>query len=540
MNQDHSSFGRRQFLQTTALAAATAGLGLYDAAPASAQGAPKRGGNFTFAISAETPHYDAHGSDTFATLHFGAPFYSTLLQFNLADYPKVKGDLATSWDVAADLMTYTFKLTPNVTFHDGSPMTSADVKATYDRMRNPPTGVVSTRQATFIDIDTIETPDPLTVVFKMKNPNPAMLEHFASPWNWIYSAKLLAANPNGPRTMINGTGPFRFGEHVRGSHITGARNDKYHRQGRPYLDGFRGVFMTQPAAMMNALQGGQVMAEFRGISPAERDRLVQVMGDKIRIEESSWTLNLMVVFNTEKKPFDDVRVRRALHLAIDRRAGAQGLARTATLRDPGGLVRPGSPFAMKDADLLKVPGFGRDIAAARAEARKLLREAGVPNLTFVLHNRNLAQPYTPAGIFLVDQWRQIGVNVEHRQSETSPYLAGMSSGNFDVAVDFSNLFMDEPSLALAKYLSFNKAPENRSRAIDAEMDRLYAAQSRERDFQKRFDLIRQFEKRALDQAYQVPLLWWHRIVPTHKTVMGWQMSPSHNLGQDLADVWLNA
>ncbi|MCA0423179.1 MAG: ABC transporter substrate-binding protein [Proteobacteria bacterium] len=392
---------------------------------------------------------------------------------------------------------------------------------------------------TFGDIDTIETPDPLTVVFKMKNPNPAMLEHFASPWNWVYAAKDLAANANAPRTAINGTGPFRLGEHVRGSHITGTRNDKYFRQGRPYLDGFRGVFMTQPAAMMNALQGGQVMAEFRGISPAERDRLVQVMGDRIRIEESSWTLNLMVVFNTEKKPFDDVRVRRALHLAIDRRAGAQGLARTATLRDPGGLVRPGSPFAMKDEDLLKVPGFGRDIAAARAEARKLLREAGVPNLTFVLHNRNLAQPYTPAGIFLVDQWRQIGVNVEHRQSETSPYLAGMSSGNFDVAIDFSNLFMDEPSLALAKYLSFNKAPENRSRAIDAEMDRLYAAQSRERDFQKRFDLIRQFEKRAFDQAYQVPMLWWHRIVPTHKVVMGWQMSPSHNLGQDLADVWLN-
>ncbi|MBN9496122.1 MAG: twin-arginine translocation signal domain-containing protein [Alphaproteobacteria bacterium] len=539
MNQDYLSFGRRQFLQTTALAAATAGLGLYDASPAAAQGAPKRGGNFTFAISAETPHYDAHGSDTFATLHFGAPFYSTLLQFNLADYPKVKGDLAASWDVAADLMTYTFKLTPNVAFHDGTALTSADVKATYDRMRNPPTGVVSTRQATFIDIDTIETPDPLTVVFKMKAPNPAMLEHFASPWNWIYAAKDLAANANAPRTAINGTGPFRFGEHVRGSHITGTRNDKYFRQGRPYLDGFRGVFMTQPAAMMNAMQGGQVLAEFRGISPAERDRLVQVMGDRIRTEESSWTLNLMVVFNTEKKPFDDVRVRRALHLAIDRRAGAQGLARTATLRDPGGLVRPGSPFAMKDEDLLKVPGFGRDIAAARAEARRLLREAGVPNLTFVLHNRNLAQPYTPAGIFLVDQWRQIGVNVEHRQSETSPYLAGMSSGNFDVAIDFSNLFMDEPSLALAKYLSFNKAPENRSRAIDAEMDRLYAAQSRERDFQKRFDLIRQFEKRAFDQAYQVPLLWWHRIVPTHKVVMGWQMSPSHNLGQDLADVWLN-
>ncbi len=538
---DQFQFDRRQFLQTsTALAAATAGLGLFDAAPASAQApAPKRGGTFTFAISAETPHYDGHGSDTFATLHFAAPFYSTLLQFDLADYPKVKADLAESWDIAQDLLTYTFRLVPNATFHDGTPVTSADVKATYERLRAPPTGVISTRQATFEDIGSIETPDPRTVVFKMKAPNPAMIEHFASPWNFIYSAALLARDPNAPRTTVMGSGPFRFGEHVRGSHVTGVRNERYFRDGRPYLDGFRGVFMTQPAAMMNALQGGQVLAEFRGISPAERDRLVQVMGERVRIEESSWTLNLLVVFNTDKKPFDDVRVRRALHMAIDRRAGAQGLARTATLRDAGGLIRPGSPFAIKDEDLSRMPGFGRDIAAARAEARRLLREAGVPNLTFVLHNRNLAQPYTPAGIFVVDQWRQIGVNVEHRQSETSPYLAGMASGNFDVAIDFSNLFMDEPSLSLAKYVSFNRAPENRSRAIDAELDRLYAAQGRERDFQRRYDLIRQFERRALEQAYQVPLLWWHRIVPTHRTVMGWQMSPSHNLGQDLAGVWLN-
>jgi peptide/nickel transport system substrate-binding protein len=291
---------------------------------------------------------------------------------------------------------------------------------------------------------------------------------------------------------------------------------------------------------LNALQGGQVQAEFRGISPAERDRLVQGMGERVRMEESSWTLNLLVAFNTDKKPFDDIRVRRALHLAIDRRAGAQGLSRTATLRDVGGLVRPGSPFAIKDDELMRMPGFGRDIQAARNEARRLLREAGQANLTFTLLNRTIAQPYTPAGIYLVDQWRQIGVNVTHTQQETSPYLAAMSSGNFDVAVDFSNLFMDEPSLALAKYVSFNRAPENRSRAIDAELDRLYAAQSRERDFQRRFDLIRQFERRALEQAYQVPLLWWHRIVPTHRVVMGWRMSPSHNLGQDLADVWLNA
>jgi peptide/nickel transport system substrate-binding protein len=99
--------------------------------------------------------------------------------------------------------------------------------------------------------------------------------------------------------------------------------------------------------------------------------------------------------------------------------------------------------------------------------------------------------------------------------------------------------MDEPSLGLAKYVSFSRAPENRSRANDPELDKLYDAQVRERDPNKRKEMIKAFEKRLFEQAYQQPLLWWYRIVPTHKVVMGWKMSPSHNLGQQLEDVWLN-
>jgi peptide/nickel transport system substrate-binding protein len=500
---------------------------------------PKRGGTLQFAISAETPHYDSHGSDTFATVHFAAPFYATLLKFNLDEYPQVIGDLADSWTVAPDLMSYTFKLHRGVRFHDGQELSSADVKATYDRLRDPPAGVVSSRKATFAEIDTIETPDPLTVVFKMKAVNASMLEHFASPWNAVYSAKDLAADPNRPKTRVNGTGPFIFVEHVKGSHVSGRKNDDYFRKGLPYLDGFKGVFTLQAAAMLNAIQGGQVMAEFRGISPAERDRLIQAMGEKIRIEESSWTVNLLVVFNTERKPFDDVRVRKALVMAIDRWSGSAGLSRISTLRSVGGVVRPGSPLAATPDELARLPGFSRDIKTAREEARKLLADAGVPQLKFQLWNRNLAMPYTPAGIFLVDQWRQIGVEVEHKQSDTSPYIAAMTNGNFDVAVDFSNLFMDDSTLALAKYLSFDKAPQNMSRSKDRELDRIYDEHVRERDPAARKTLVHAFQQRLFEQAYQQPLLWWHRIVPTHKSVMGWKMSPSHVLGQDLAEVWLD-
>ena len=184
--------------------------------------------------------------------------------------------------------------------------------------------------------------------------------------------------------------------------------------------------------------------------------------------------------------------------------------------------------------MVKLPGFSKDIKASREEAKKLLAEAGQSNLKFLLWNRNLAMPYTPAGIFLVDQWRQIGVEVEHKQSDTAPYLATMNAGNHDVAIDFSNLFMDDSSLGLAKYLSFERAPENRSRSKDPELDKLYDEHLRERDPEKRKAMIRAFEKRLFEQAYQQPLLWWHRIVPTHKTVMGWKMSPSHNLG---ARIW---
>jgi peptide/nickel transport system substrate-binding protein len=107
--------------------------------------APKRGGVLNFAVVAEPPNYDCHGSTTFALTHPLAPHYSLLVKFDGKEYPKVVGDLAQSWTVAPDGMSYTFRLKSGVNFHDGTPLTSADVKASYDRIIDPPPGVVSIR-----------------------------------------------------------------------------------------------------------------------------------------------------------------------------------------------------------------------------------------------------------------------------------------------------------------------------------------------------------------------------------------------------------
>ncbi|MGF1608314.1 MAG: ABC transporter substrate-binding protein [Kiloniellales bacterium] len=525
---------KRQLSLIIALAAVVAVV------PATAEAqTPKRGGELKFAVSAEPPNYDCHANTSFAFIHPVRPHYNTLLKFDPANYPAVVGDLAESWDVSDDGLTYSFKLKQNVKFHDGTDFTSEDVKATYERIANPPEGAVSIRRAAYSDIAAIETPDLQTVVFKLSERNASMLTNFASPWDCIYSAAKLKEDPKFPETNILGTGPFRFVEHAAGSHWVGERFADYHVESLPYLDGYRAIFITNTAARVNALQAGEVLAEFRGHSPADRDKLAGALGDKIRIEESPWICSLVVTFNTEKEPFDDARVRRALSLAIDRWQGAEALSKIALVRHVGGVLRPGYELAASEEDLATYPGFGKDITAAREEAKKLLAEAGAQDLKFKFLNRNIPMPYTPVGVFLIDQWRQIGVDVEHEQVETRAYTSNLRGGDYEVGLDFNCDAVDDPNLQLAKYISADRSPINFARFTDRKLDELYDAQKGELDNEKRATILRQFEEHALTEAYTFPTIWWHRTIVTWKELQNWHMSPSHYLNQDLEAVWLD-
>src|SRR3954462_3596457 len=359
------------------------------AAPAVAQ-QPARGGTLIFGInSGDPPTYDCHQSVLFPIIHLLTPHYSNLLKIDTPNYPKIIGDLAESWQVADDAKTYTFKLRANVKFHDGSPFSAEDVRASYERIRNPPQGVVSVRQGLMADIKSIETPDPLTVIFKLKRPNRALIYAFANPFNCVYSAAKLKENPLYPVRNVMGTGPFRMVEHVAGSHWTGERFKDYFKPGLPYLDGFRAAF-TQGPALINALHGGQIMADFRSVTTADRDRLPAALGDKITVHESPWLNVLLVTFNAKKPPFNDPRVRRALSLAIDRWKASEVLPRSSIMRYVGAYLRPDSEFAAHEEDLVKMPGFSKDIEASRAEAKRLLAEARGPHL-----NEKLLHPPTP-------------------------------------------------------------------------------------------------------------------------------------------------
>lgn len=498
---------------------------------------PKRGGTLTYAVLGDPPTTDCHGATSFATMHYVTPHYSLLIQIDPNDTSKVALDLAESWTESPDRLAYTFKLRQGVKFHDGSPLTSADVKASFDRIRQPPQGVVSVRQSVYNRISDITTPDPLIVEFKLKAASPAFLFSIASPFNCIYSAAKLAADPAYPSKEVMGTGPFVFGERVRGAHWTGKRFDDYFLKPRPYLDGFRAV-NTSAAGLASALQSGQVQAEFRTLAPAVRDQLKTALGDKIQFFSKPYDFLIVVAFNTKKPLFDDARIRRALSLAIDRHAGAQALSKVSSLTFVGATQRPESPWAASEAELAQYPGFGKDIAAARGEAKRLLKEAGHESMNLKLVNRNIADPYTSAGIFLVDQWKQIGVTAEHQQVDVAALTNAMRSGAFDAIIDFLGENVDDPSIALARNISADVSTYNPSGFIDREIDQLYAKIDSTFDRAERSKTLRAFETRFLTEAYQVPFLWLNRTVGMSSKVKGFLITPTHFVNQDLGGIWL--
>ena len=508
--------------------------------PAWAQDKPRSGGELIFAVPSEPPSYDAHQEETFGVIHPMAPHYNTLLRVDPLDKTGTKpvGDLAESWTVSKDGLVYTFKLRRGVKFHDGSEMTSKDVKASYDKIIHPPQGVKSSRGTSYQSVEVVEAPDPSTVRFRLKWPESSFLLNLSSPWNWIYKADVLAKDMRWYENNIMGTGPFLFVEHVKGSRWVGKKNPDYWDKGKPYLDGYQAHFITSSSAQVAAVRGERAHIQFRGFSPAERDSLVAALGPKITVQESPWDCVLMVAMHHEKKPFDDKRVRRALSLALDRYEGSKNLSKIAIVKDVAGVQVPGTPYATPPAELEHLAGYGRDIAKSRAEAKRLLREAGVADgFSFTFKNRGTPMPYEPVAIWLIDQWRQIGLNVKQEVIEASAYHPMLKRGDFEVAMDFACGFIVEPDLDLYRFVSTSDA--NYGKHKDKVIDDLYLRQARAVDVEERKKLVRALEKRLIDEEVHVfYTLQWHRIIPHSSKVKGWTVTPSHYLNNQLDTVWL--
>jgi len=524
----------------------TASLGallITAALAAPAEETAKNGGTLNYVIPADAPpSFDAHRETTFATIHSAAPFYSVLIRVdpnNPSSTADFVCDLCTAMPQPSDGgRTYTFKIRDGVKFHDGSPLTAADVAASWEHIIHPPEGVLSPRESHYLMVDAVETPDPATVVFHLKFATSAFLPALADPYSWIYKKETLDKNPRWYEKNILGSGPFKFAGYETGQSIKGERNPDYYHKGLPHLDGFTGIYADKQAVRVDAIRADRAAIEFRGFPPSVRDELARALGDKLTVQTSDWNCGSFIEPNHKRKPFDDARVRRALTLAIDRWHGAPQLAKIANVHTVGGIVFPGSPLAADKEELEDLAGFSPDIDKSRAKARRLLKEAGAEGFSFELLNRNVDQPYKYNATWAIDEWSKIGLHVTQRVVPTGPWFEAMRQGNFDAVLAGNCQSMVNPLLDVQRYLPNYAA--NYGQFDDKQEIALYDKLLRETDFTKQRALMREFEKYVLDtQAHEIFLLWWYRMVPYQSYVKGWKISPSHYLNQDLATVWLD-
>jgi len=526
------------------LAGLWAGLALA-AAPALADETPKRGGTLTYLVPADAPpSFDGHRESTYATVHITAPFYSVLIRINPQNPASTTDfvcDLCTEMPQPTDDgKTYTFKIRQGVKFTDGSPLTAADIAASWQEIVHPPAGKTSARQAFYVMVDKVEAPDPTTVVFKLKFATSAFLPALADPFAYIYSKAKLDADPHFYEKNILGSGPFKFVAYEAGQSMKGERNPDYYHKGLPYLDGFVAILAPKLATRIDAIRADRAAMEFRSEPPSARDQLVKELGDQITVQESDWNCGNLLTYNHKRKPFDDVRVRRALSLAIDQWKGGPALSKIAIVKTVAGIVFPGSPLAATKEELQQLAGFWPDIEKSRIEAKRLLKEAGAENLSFEMLNRDVDQPFKYVGTFVVDEWSKIGLKVTQKVVPTGPWFEGMRTGNFDVTMEANCQSVVNPLLDVGKYLPHTVFTENYGNYEDEQEIALYQKMLHEADPAKQRTLMREFEKYVIDtQAHELPLTFWYRIVPYRSYVKGWKISPSHFVNQDLATIWLD-
>jgi len=531
-----------------ALCAVFAGIavGIGASGPAAAE-TPKHGGILKYVVPAEPPSFDGHIETTFALIHPVRPFYSVLIKVN-PENPSSTTDFVC--DVCVGKVpeptdggkTYTFKIRDDVYFHSGEKMTAQDVLATYQKIIFPPAGEPSARKAFFVMVDSVTAPDDHTVVFKLKYPSGAFIPALAVPFNWIYQKAKLDKDIHWYETHIDGSGAFIFEKREAGAYISGKKDPRYYLKGRPYLDGFQAIFAKKQALRVQAIRGDRAAIEFRGFPPKARDDLVRALGNKITVEESDWNCVLIMTVNHKHKPFDDVRVRRALTLAVDRWGGSKYLSKIAIVKTVGGIAFPGSPLAATKEELQQLAGYWPDLQKSRAEARRLLKEAGVDlNKTYYFNNRAVDQPYKIVGTWLIDQWKQVGLKFEQHVFPTGPFYAELrKKKDYDVSLDFNCQSVVNPLVDVSKFISEDRSGNNYGNYIDRDVDAAFDKMNRTADPAEQRKYMREMEKLTLDtHANAFITLWWYRIIPHRSYVKGWKISPSHYLNQALDNVWLD-
>jgi peptide/nickel transport system substrate-binding protein len=417
--------------------------------------------------------------------------------------------LAERWHTT-DNLNYTFFLKKGVRFHNGRALTAEDVKFVLDRARNPETKHPHARQ--YQDIATIHVGDSHTVTVALKRTNAMFLHNLARQGSVIYPREAVEQQKSQPV----GTGPFVLERWDRGDRIVLKRNPEYHVKGLPKLDRVTFRFIPDANAALAALQAGDIDVMGFGLGPESVEVVRRDPNLQVILGET--TSDVILALNNSKKPYSDVRVRRAITHAVDKAEVVKG-AMFGLGRILGSNIDPLNPYFV---DMSKaVPhDLGR--------AKQLLTEAGYPNGFEAVLKVPPQYPYTVrTGEVLLGQLAKAGVRVKLEQIEWGQWLDRIyKNADYDMTIIGHAEAWDTGNYANPKYYYRYDSPRFQELFREAETTL---------DDKKRRELYAQLQKLMAEDAPVVWLYAYPYMVAAKKGVQGiWKNLPTPSL--DLSEV----
>jgi len=425
------------------------------------------------------------------------------------EHSVIQPDLATSWDIP-DPTTYIFHLRNDVKFHDGRPLTSRDVAFTFQSILDG--SVRTTKVGTFERIQSIETPDAYTVVFKLK-------EVFA-PFLWNLSGGAIGIIPHGSGPDFNrhpiGSGPFAFVQYIQDQELALKRNENYYgrKAAAPIL-----TFKIIPEAVVAALelQKGSVDIELNVLTP-DMDNVLR-SDRNLRVMQAEGTNYQYIAFNLTDPIFRDLRVRQAIAYAVDRDAiikylrRGEGRVATGVLDEKNWAYEPNVKTYSHDPDL----------------AKQLLKEAGQEHLSVEFRTTNEIDSRLLASV-LQEQLRDAGITMEIRSNESATFFADILAGNFQMYSarwvggtddpDFFNLVFH------SKMVPMKGA--NRGHYSDPRVDELIDFARRELNMEKRKQAYQEIQRIVAEELPYVSLYHRDNVCVYNKRIEGVKLYPDAN------------
>ncbi|WP_201841439.1 ABC transporter substrate-binding protein [Microvirga zambiensis] len=469
------------------------------------------GGTLYFGLSGEPSTLDS-------TINAGTPARTIRLAIHrgLVNYGpdgKLSQELAQSYDVSPDALTYTFKLR-DAKFHDGSPVTAQDVKASIERI------TAADSKATYRNelgvIKSIETPDAKTVKVTLSKPFVPLIHYLALPESAIVPAAWIKDHGKDPNATPIGAGPFKFSAWERGRELTVEKFDGYYKKGKPHLEDVHYVFYADENTRVNALKSSDVdiidYVPWKDASSIEAD-------SNLKLASTSGPF-MMLQFNTKFEPFSKPEVRQAVSYAIDRAA----VINTAFNGRGAPLFGVAIPEGYMGYSKEKADFFKHDVS----KAKELLAKAGYPN-GFEARLLSTAQYgfHNNTAVAVQAELAKIGIKVKLDLPDWSGRIAKNNAGDYDFLVAgtagdiadpdwLSNFFYGGQQL-----VRLNNSAYFNDQIINDLLDKGRVTL----DAAEREKIYGQFVDRALEQSPFVYLMWRDQSFGLNKKVKGFTNIP---------------